>query len=73
MPPVELTTEEKIAVINSHVKNVQYNKYNAQITLVAENALESPDAEKISSANEVITKADLQLAALQAEIDAFGA
>jgi len=70
---VELTTEEKIAVINSHVKNVQYTKYNALISLVAENALETPDAEKISSANEVIAKADLQLAALQAEIDALGA
>jgi len=70
---VELTTEEKIAVINSHVKNVQYTKYNALISLVAENALETPDAEKVSSANEVIAKADLQLAALQAEIDALGA
>ena len=72
MSAVELTTEEKIAVINSHVKNVQYTKYNALISLVAENALETPDAEKVSSANEVIAKADLQLAALQAEIDALG-
>ena len=70
---IELTTEEKIAVINSHVKNVQYTKYNALISLVAENALETPDAERVSSANEVIAKADLQLAALQAEIDALGA
>jgi hypothetical protein len=70
---VELTTEEKIAVIQSHVKNVQYNKYNAQITLVAENALETPDADKVASANEVITKASLQLVALQAEIDALSA
>lgn len=71
MSTVELTTEEKIAVINSHIKNVQYTKYNALISLVAENALETPDAEKVSSANEVIAKADLQLAALQAEIDAL--
>lgn len=73
MSTVELTTEEKIAVINSHIKNVQYTKYNAQVSLVAENALETPDAEKVTSANEVIAKADLQLAALQAEIDALGA
>lgn len=73
MSAVELTTEEKIAVINSHMKNVQYTKYNAQISLVAENALETPDAEKVASANEVIAKADLQLAALQAEIDALSA
>jgi hypothetical protein len=70
---VELTTEEKIAVINSHIKNVQYSKYNAQISLVAENALETPDANNVASASEVVAKADLQLAALQAEIDALGA
>ena len=73
MSAIELTTEEKIAVINSHIKNVQYTKYNAQVSLVAENALETPDTENVAAANEVVTKADLQLAALQAEIDALSA
>jgi hypothetical protein len=68
----ELTKEEKIGVIQSHMKNVQYSKYNAQITLVEEGALETPNAENVTAANEVITKADAQLAALQAEIDALG-
>jgi hypothetical protein len=68
----ELTKEEKIGVIQSHMKNVQYSKYNAQITLVEEGALETPNAENVAAANEVITKADLQLTALQAEIDALG-
>lgn len=72
MSTTGLTTEEKIAVIQSHMKNVQYTKYNAQISLVAENALETPNADKVASANEVITNADLQLVALQAEIDALG-
>jgi len=69
---IELTKEEKIGVIQSHMKNVQYSKYNAQITLVEEGALETPNAENVAAANEVITKADAQLAALQAEIDALG-
>ena len=72
MTAVELTKEEKIGVIQSHMKNVQYSKYNAQITLVEEGALETPNAENVTAANEVITKADAQLAALQAEIDALG-
>jgi hypothetical protein len=71
MPAVELTTEEKIAVIESHMKNVQYNKFNAQITIVEEQALASPNASNISAANEKIAQADLQIAALQAEIDAL--
>lgn len=73
MSTVELTTEEKIAVINSHIKNVQYSKYNAQISLVAENALETPDASNVASANEVIANANLRITALQAEINALGA
>lgn len=72
MTAIELTKEEKIGVIQSHMKNVQYSKYNAQITLVEEQALETPNAENVTAANEVITKADLQLTALQAEIDALG-
>ena len=72
MTATELTKEEKIGVIQSHMKNVQYSKYNAQITLVEEGALETPNAENVTAANEVITKADAQLAALQAEIDALG-
>ena len=72
MTAIELTKEEKIGVIQSHMKNVQYSKYNAQITLVEEGALETPNAENVAAANEVITKADAQLAALQAEIDALG-
>lgn len=72
MTAIELTKEEKIGVIQSHMKNVQYSKYNAQITLVEEGALETPNAENVAAASEVITKADLQLVALQAEIDALG-
>ena len=72
MTATELTKEEKIGVIQSHMKNVQYSKYNAQIALVEEGALETPNAENVTAANEVITKADAQLAALQAEIDALG-
>ena len=73
MPAVELTTEEKIAVIESHMKNVQYNKFNAQITLVEEQALTNPNASNIEAANDKIAQADLQIAALQAEIDALNA
>lgn len=71
MTLVELTNEEKIGVIQSHMKNIQYSKYNAQVTLVEEGALETPNADNIAAANEVVTKADAQLAALQAEIDAL--
>jgi hypothetical protein len=70
---VELTAEEKIGVIQSHMKNVQYSKYNAQVTIIQEEALEEPNTENIAAAQEVVRKSDLQIAALQAEIDTLSA
>ena len=73
MTAVELTAEEKIGVIQSHMKNVQYSKYNAQVTIIQEEALEEPNTENIAAAQEVVRKSDLQIAALQAEIDTLSA
>jgi hypothetical protein len=71
MEEYSLTADEKIAVINSHIKNINYNKFNAEITLVEENALASPSADNISRANTTIANAELQITALEAQIAAL--
>jgi hypothetical protein len=71
MTEIGLTNEDKIGVIISHMKNLQFNKYNAEITLVEENALASPSADNISRANTTIANAELQIAALEAQIAAL--
>ena len=71
MTEIGLTNEDKIGVITSHIKNLQFNKYNAEITLVEENALASPSADTIARANSTIANADLQIAALEAQITAL--
>jgi len=71
MTELGLTNEEKIGVIESHIKNVQYNKYNAEITLIEENALATPSATNVQRANESITSANAQIAALEAQIEAL--
>jgi hypothetical protein len=71
MTEIGLTNEDKIGVIMSHMKNLQFNKYNAEITIVEENALASPSADNISRANTTIANADLQIAALEAQIAAL--
>jgi hypothetical protein len=71
MADYDLTAEDKIAVINSHIKNINYNKFNAELVIVEENATASPDATKISDANANIAEADAQVAALEAQIEAL--
>ena len=71
MTELGLTNEEKIGVIESHIKNVQYNKYNAEITLIEENALGTPSATNIQRANESIASANAQITALEAQITAL--
>lgn len=61
-----LTNEEKIGIIDQHIKNVEYNKFNLEISLVEENSVGS-DTTVISSLNAQIDALETKLAALQAE------
>jgi hypothetical protein len=71
MADYDLTADEKIAVINSHIKNINYNKFNAELVVVEENATSTPSATKISDANATIAEANAQIAALEAQIEAL--
>ncbi len=71
MADYDLTAAEKIAVINSHIKNINYNKFNAELVIIEENASADPSATKISDANASITEADAQILALEAQIEAL--
>ena len=65
----ELSKEDKLAVIQSHMKNVALNKYNAELSLLQEQAVSSPKEQNIQTLNDTIAQADAQLAALQQEYD----
>lgn len=71
MADYELTAAEKIAVISSHIKNINYNKFNAELIIVEEGATATPDSVKISDANAQIAAAEAQVLALQAQIEAL--
>jgi hypothetical protein len=66
-----LSNEDKIAIINQHKRNVEYSKYNLQVSLVEENAVSVPNAEAISSLNNQISDLDSKLSALDAEVDSL--
>ena len=69
MADYDLTAADKIAVINSHIKNINYNKFNAELVIVEENATLTPSATSVSDANATITEANAQIAALEAQIE----
>lgn len=71
MTEIGLSNEEKIGVITSHIKNVLFNKYNAELTIIQENAVSSPSASNIQRANESITAAEAQIAALEVQLAAL--
>jgi len=65
----QLTNEEKSAIINQHIKNLEYGIYNLQVSLIEENAVSTPDADKISSLNSQIAESNTKKTALLAELD----
>jgi hypothetical protein len=70
---IVLTNEEKSVIISQHIKNVDYSIYNVELSLIEENAVSSPDADKISSLNDQLTDLNAQKTALSSELSALSA
>lgn len=70
---ITLTNEEKAAVVSQHIKNVDYSIYNLELSVIEENAVSSPDADKISSLNSQLTDLNAQKTALTSELSALSA
>ena len=62
-----LSNEEKLGILNQHIKNVEYNKYNLELSLIEENAVSPANAETISSLNAQMAAADAKIEALETE------
>lgn len=63
-----LSNEDKVAIINQHKKNIEYNKYNLEVSMIEENAVANPSQSAIDSLNDQIADLDNKLTALDAEI-----
>lgn len=66
-----LTNEEKLSIIEQHVKNLQFSQYNAELSLLEENALTSPDTEAISSLTKQMSDLGKKISALNSEADSL--
>jgi hypothetical protein len=66
-----LTNEEKTGIINQHKRNIVFNKYNIELSLMEENALTTPNAETVASLTAQIAELDRKLTALDEELEAL--
>jgi hypothetical protein len=64
-----LSNEEKTGIINQHLKNLHYNKFNIEISIVEEAAKTTPDAENLTSLNAQLVDFNSRIEALDAELD----
>ena len=63
-----LTNQEKTDIVNRHIRNVEESKYNIELSVQYQQAMQAPDQEKIDAYQESIAACDVQLGVLQAEL-----
>ena len=64
-----LSNEEKAGIINQHLRNLHYNKFNLEISIVEETAKATPETAALTNLNTQIADFDSRITALEAELD----
>jgi hypothetical protein len=68
---IELTNEEKLSIVNQHIKSIDYSIYGLQLDLMEAQALDTPDPIQISSVSGRITSANARRSVLVTERDSL--
>lgn len=68
---IELTTEEKITIVEQHLKNVAYAEYNAVLSLAEAQAVATPNTENVASLTKQLADAVAQKQVLQDELESL--
>lgn len=63
-----LTNEEKMQIIRSHIKNMQHTKYNLELSILAEQAIDVPNESLIIGFQMQLEDAIDKQNALEAEL-----
>ena len=67
MSDKDVTKEQKLSMVASRIRGVKVDKFNAELNIIEQNALEVPVAEIVASSNKIISNAGAQIAALEAQ------
>jgi len=63
-----LSNEEKAGIIDQHLKNLHYNKFNIEISIIEENAKTTPETAALTNLNTQLTDFNSRITALDAEL-----
>jgi hypothetical protein len=63
-----LSKSEKVQIIESRLRGLEYKKFGLEIDLLVENAKTAPDSESISNIEDSIQEVSGQLSVLNAEL-----
>jgi hypothetical protein len=64
---IELTNEEKLGIIEQHMKSIDYGIYGIELDQIEINATSSPDASQIANLTTRLTALNAKRAALVTE------
>ena len=59
-----LTNDEKTAIAQAEIRNLEYQMYTLEVRLIAENAKSNPDETVVSNLTALIAEKQTQIAAL---------
>jgi len=63
-----LTDNEKRAVLEGHIKQLEVEKYNVDVLIEVENSLPSPTAETLEYFNDLLNNINAKMAIMQAKL-----
>ncbi len=64
-----ITNEEKLAIVSQHIKNLELNKFNLELSLIEENAKLDPEQDNITPIETDIDDVVAKITALTVELN----
>jgi len=64
---IELTNEEKLGIVEQHIKSIDYGIYGIQLDLIELNATSAPEASQVTNLNTRLTALNAKRTALVTE------
>jgi len=68
---IELTNEEKLSIVEQHIKSIDYGIYGVQLDIIEINAISNPDASQLSNLNTRLAALNSKRTALVTEKDSL--
>lgn len=63
-----LTKADKLQIIDSRIRGLEYKRYGLEIDSIVENSKTTPDQDAINTITSAISEIDVQISALNSEL-----